>query len=129
MSEATSGVLQHPAYRCAHAGYLLHADRRRTTYAINGSRIRKIAPLRFSTSICPLCALTIVRAIESPMPMPWSLVEKNGSNIFVAASGGTPGPVSSTDLGKPLVLSCRHRHGALSAWHIQNGVHRIENHV
>jgi hypothetical protein len=34
-----------------------------------------------------------------------------------------------TDLGKLPVLSRRHRHGALSAWCIQNGIHRIENKV
>src|SRR4030095_3993944 len=37
--------------------------------------------------------------------------------------------VLHTDLGKPPVLSCRHRHGALGAWRIQNGIHRIENQV
>jgi hypothetical protein len=32
----------------------------------------------------------------SPVPAPGSLVVKNGSMIFSASSGGTPGPVSST---------------------------------
>ncbi len=32
----------------------------------------------------------------SPVPSPGALVVKNGSNIFGSASGGMPGPLSST---------------------------------
>ena len=33
------------------------------------------APFRLSISIWPLCASTMVRTMERPMPIPWSLVE------------------------------------------------------
>ena len=48
------------------------------SYAARGNLTRKTAPgapFRLSTSICPLCASTIVRTMERPMPIPCSLVE------------------------------------------------------
>ena len=37
---------------------------------------------------CPLCACTMVRAMESPMPIPSALVVKNGSNTSFSLSAG-----------------------------------------
>src|ERR1700704_680495 len=36
-------------------------------YAMSGNLIRKTAPFWFSSAIWPLCAVTIVRAIERPI--------------------------------------------------------------
>ena len=49
-----------------------------SSYAARGNLTRKtapVAPFRLSTSICPLCASTIVRTMERPMPIPCSFVE------------------------------------------------------
>jgi hypothetical protein len=47
----------------------------------------------------PVC-LTMPYTVESPspVPLPTSLVEKNGSKIFSISSGGTPTPVSLTSI-------------------------------
>ena len=39
----------------------------------------------------------MVRAMDSPMPMPSALVVKNGSKISFNLSSGMPGPRSDTD--------------------------------
>src|SRR6476646_5267399 len=47
----------------------------------------------------PPCSSTMVRERlnPKPMPLPTSLVVKNGSMIFVLSSSGTPGPLSMTE--------------------------------
>ena len=63
------------------ADYGLELDVARGHYRTRGSLIRNNAPppFRFSADICPSCASTMVRAMDSPMPMPSALVVKNGS--------------------------------------------------
>ena len=67
--------------------------------AASGSLMRNIAPrpARFSAVSWPPWASTMVRAMDKPIPMPSSLVEKNGSKISLSLSSGIPGPVSETD--------------------------------
>src|SRR6516162_855252 len=69
------------------------SERRATTEA-SGTLNRNIAPppLRFSAHIRPRWLSTIVRAMESPIPIPPALLVKNGSKICSALSGGMPGP-------------------------------------
>src|SRR5689334_22101974 len=43
----------------------------------------------------PPWASTIDRQIQSPMPIPFGLVLKNGSKIRLAMDGSSPGPVSA----------------------------------
>src|SRR5712672_1994639 len=59
----------------------------------NGNDRWNTAPpsVSFSAQIRPWCAKTMVRAMERPIPMPCSLVVKNGSKIWVSLSGGIPG--------------------------------------
>ena len=63
------------------------------------SLIRNDAPpwTRFFADISPLCASIMVRAMDSPMPMPSALLVKNGSKIPFNLSSGTPVPRSDTD--------------------------------
>jgi hypothetical protein len=46
----------------------------------------------------PWWARMMVRAMESPIPMPWSLVVKKGSNAWASLSGGMPGPESEIEI-------------------------------
>jgi hypothetical protein len=48
----------------------------------------------------PLCASTIERLIESPIPIPSSLVLKNGSKSFESTDALMPAPVSPTSITK-----------------------------
>ena len=65
----------------------------------SGSLIRNVAPppCRFSADIRPLCASTMVRAMDSPMPIPSALLVKNGSKISLSFSAGIPGPLSDIE--------------------------------
>src|SRR5260370_10396592 len=66
---------------------------------------RKIAPhgTPGDPQSCPPCAVMIDRQIDSPMPMPWGLVVKNGSKMRSAVAGSSPGPVSATPTSSPSV--------------------------
>src|ERR1700722_6690173 len=66
----------------------------------NGGERRNTAPppVWFSAQICPLWARTMVRAMESPMPMPFFLVVKNGSKTSLSLSCGIPGPESEIEI-------------------------------
>jgi hypothetical protein len=48
--------------------------------------------------IRPPCDSTIDLLIAKPMPLPCGFVVKNASNIWSALPGGSPGPVSSTEI-------------------------------
>src|SRR5579883_307606 len=61
-------------------------------------------PGRCSAQMRPWWASTIVRAIDSPMPMPCSLVVKNGSNTRASPSAGIPWPKSMIDTMTDLPL-------------------------
>ena len=55
------------------------------------------SPTSESTSMVPPWLEMMPETIESPSPVPLSLVVKNGSKIRRRASGGIPVPVSATD--------------------------------
>ena len=52
---------------------------------------------RFSADIRPLCASTMVRAMDSPMPIPSALLVTNGSKTSFSLSAGMPGPLSDIE--------------------------------
>src|SRR5262245_49125025 len=52
---------------------------------------------KFSARIEPPCSSTALRAMAKPRPVPLDLVEKYGSKMRGRISGGTPGPLSSTE--------------------------------
>src|SRR5258706_7575621 len=56
-----------------------------------------------STSMRPPCCCTILYEIDrpSPVPLPISLVEKNGSKILGSTSGAMPPPLSATSTATP----------------------------
>ena len=64
-----------------------------------GNLTRNTAPASgaLTADICPLCASTRVRAMESPMPIPSALAVKNGSNTSFSLSAGIPGPRSDIE--------------------------------
>jgi hypothetical protein len=66
-------------------------------FIASGSVKQSTAPpsRRLVAQIRPLWFATIVRAMESPIPIPAPSVVKNGSNICSLLSGGMPGPESS----------------------------------
>jgi hypothetical protein len=65
-----------------------------------GRLTRKLAPpsLLAEARIVAPCASTIERLMESPRPIPWDLVVKNGSNTCFAVSESIPTPVSDTEI-------------------------------
>src|SRR5262249_29946226 len=66
--------------------------------ASSGRAVRNVAPVpgALSTSMRPPCAVTTPWLIASPrpVPLPTSLVVKNGSKMRSATSRGIPGPSS-----------------------------------
>src|SRR5206468_4028944 len=65
---------------------------------LTGNSIAILNPgFKFSARIEPPCSSTALRAIARPRPVPADLVEKYGSKMRGRSSGGTPGPLSSTE--------------------------------
>ena len=85
-----------------------------THFPASGSVKRNVAPRSalFSAQMRPPCASTIVREIDSPTPMPFGLVVKNGSNrrpSFSARSRARSHSLATST--HPLPVSARaHRH-------------------
>ena len=96
-----AGALRHAgrpaASAAAHRG-CASAEVRRRLGRTRGSveRERRPAPGALSTSIRPPCSTTICCTSARPRPVPFSLVEKNGSKILPRCSGAMPGPESAT---------------------------------
>ena len=53
-------------------------------------------PSRLATSMVPPCSCMMVCEIDSPSPVPWGLVEKNGLNSLASTPRDMPTPVSLT---------------------------------
>src|SRR5690242_13185049 len=68
-----------------------------------GSHSRNSVPgRRRSNQRRPPCACTMVRQIDSPMPIPSDLVVKKGTKMRSASLSGIPGPKSRTDSVAPV---------------------------
>src|SRR6185369_5865729 len=64
-----------------------------------GSRMVKVdpAPRRLSTRTAPPCRDTVFDTIDSPRPVPFTLLVKSGSKILSMFSSGIPDPLSDTE--------------------------------
>src|SRR5205823_10571111 len=65
---------------------------------VTGTSMTKRVPEGWlsSTRMVPPCSLTISLTIGRPRPMPFTFVEKYGTNSLSRSSLGMPGPVSAT---------------------------------
>ena len=79
---------------------------------------------RFFADITPLCASIMVRAMDSPMPMPSALLVKNGSKTAFSLSSGMPEPRSETDSWAK--LSTREVRTVMAAILARRVVHRVD---